>query len=301
MSGEISKIGESANDFTPEDVRKYLVSGDSPVTDKEVRLFLELCKAQGLNPWIKEAYLIKYNEKDPATIVTGKYVFTKKAAAHKDCAGWQSGVITENGGELKYHKGTVYPNGEKLVGGWVDIERHSWKIPMRKTVSLTEYEGKRWDKEAKKYVPIRSWKDRPATMIEKVAIVAGLREAFSDILGGLYDEDEMSGGTREIPERKTSAEVQPAPAIESKAGEEIKTEDENEKTVLLAAIKDEIGNPPNRDKVNTFALRMKANGAKNASDKEWYSLTLENCVKVHNECMEAYRALQVKQEEPLSA
>ena len=45
--------------LTKDDVKKYLVSGDaSKVTDKELKMFLELCKAQGLNPFLREAYLI---------------------------------------------------------------------------------------------------------------------------------------------------------------------------------------------------------------------------------------------------
>ena len=61
--------------LTPELVRNYLVSGDKErVTTQEVAMFINLCKYSGLNPWLKEAYCIKYGT-EPATMVTGKEAF----------------------------------------------------------------------------------------------------------------------------------------------------------------------------------------------------------------------------------
>ena len=70
-NGEIVKI-------SPTTVRKYLVSGGGNVSDQEVMMFMSLCRYQHLNPFLKEAYLIKFGNNDPATIVTGKDVFTKE-------------------------------------------------------------------------------------------------------------------------------------------------------------------------------------------------------------------------------
>ena len=49
--------------LTPAIVKNYLVSGDKDrVTDQEVAMFINLCKYSGLNPWLKEAYCIKYGK-----------------------------------------------------------------------------------------------------------------------------------------------------------------------------------------------------------------------------------------------
>lgn len=65
--------------LTPTIVKKYLVSGDaSRVTDAEVALFIKLCQFQHLNPFLREAYLVKFGT-EAATIVTGKETFTKRA------------------------------------------------------------------------------------------------------------------------------------------------------------------------------------------------------------------------------
>ena len=61
--------------LTPTLVRDYLVSGNRErVTAQEVVMFINLCKFSGLNPWLKEAYCIKYGD-NPATLVVGKEAF----------------------------------------------------------------------------------------------------------------------------------------------------------------------------------------------------------------------------------
>ena len=64
--------------ISPNIIRQYLVNGDGRVTDQEVVMFLNLCKFQKLNPFLREAYLIKYGSQ-PATIVTGKEAITNRA------------------------------------------------------------------------------------------------------------------------------------------------------------------------------------------------------------------------------
>ena len=65
------KCGDETIRLSPNTVRRYLVNGSGEVTDQEVAMFIGLCKYQHLNPFLREAYLIKYGNQ-PATIVTGK-------------------------------------------------------------------------------------------------------------------------------------------------------------------------------------------------------------------------------------
>ena len=66
---------EGGQVLTADTVKNYLVSGNGAATDQEVMMFIELCKAQRLNPFIREAYLIKFGN-SPANIgiVTGKQI-----------------------------------------------------------------------------------------------------------------------------------------------------------------------------------------------------------------------------------
>lgn len=174
--------------LSPGIVRKYLVSGDpSAVTDQEVVMFMAMCKFQGLNPFLREAYLIKYGKDNPATMVVGKDVFTKRAAAEPQYDGAVAGVILQVGDKVEYRDGTFYtPATEKLVGGWAKVFRKDQKQPTVVSVSLDEYMGVKKDG-----TPNRQWAKMPGTMIRKVALVQALREAFPERLQDLYDASEM--------------------------------------------------------------------------------------------------------------
>lgn len=175
-----------------ETVKNYLVNGNGKVTDKEVAMFINLCKYQGLNPFVREAYLIKYDDKSPAQTVVGKDAFTRRAAQIPDCNGWQAGVAVV-GAKNEYieREGTIVLPGEKLVGGWCTVERERWK-PFKATVDIKEYNtGK------------SMWAKMPATMIRKVAIVQALRESFPDKFQGMYDQSEM-GTDAGLPENDIS-------------------------------------------------------------------------------------------------
>ena len=76
----------------PQMVKDYLVSGGGIVSDQEVIMFLSMCKFQHLNPFLREAYLIKYGN-SPATMVVGKDTFLKRARRQSDFKGLQAGII----------------------------------------------------------------------------------------------------------------------------------------------------------------------------------------------------------------
>ena len=81
--------------LTPATVKNYLVSGNAErITDQEVVMFINLCKYNSLNPWLREAYCIKYGS-SPATMVVGKETFQKRADADPNYNGEQAGVIVE--------------------------------------------------------------------------------------------------------------------------------------------------------------------------------------------------------------
>lgn len=172
--------------LSPSVVRKYLVSGDKTrITDQEIMVFIALCKYQKLNPFLREAYLIKFGAED-ATIVVGKEVFTKRANKNPECDGWQAGIILQGKEKLERREGTLVLPNEKLLGGWAKVYRKTWQYPLTIEVSFDEYARKRKDGQL-----MKNWKSMPATMIRKVAIVQALRDAFPEDLQGLYSAEEM--------------------------------------------------------------------------------------------------------------
>jgi phage recombination protein Bet len=176
--------------LSPTIIRKFLVSGQGQVSDQEVTMFLALCKYQKLNPFLREAYLVKFGS-SPATIVTGKEVFTKRASKIKECEGWEAGITVINSdGKLERREGTLVLDNEKLVGGWCTVYRLGWRVPIKHEVSMTEFDKKQ-----------SSWKTMPATMIRKVAIVSGLRDAFPEDFQGMYDSAEMPVDTTKLEDK----------------------------------------------------------------------------------------------------
>ena len=161
-------------DLSVHTIKKYI---NDKATDEEAYVFLQLCKARGLNPFLKEAYLIKYDHVQPATMVVGKDAFLKRAELHHQYDGFEAGIITD---KKEWKVGTFLNESENLLGGWAKVYRKDQDHPVVITVSMGEYNtGK------------SSWKKMPATMIRKVALVQALREAFPSELSGMYDQSEM--------------------------------------------------------------------------------------------------------------
>lgn len=174
-------------ELSPETVRNYLVSGDKErVTMQELVMFINMCKFNGLNPWLKEAYCVKYGN-EPATMVTGKEAFEKRAENNPQHDGHKAGIIVMNDdGELTYRVGALHLPGEEIVGGWAEVWRKDHSESTRVEVSFDEYAVRKRDGSLN-----RTWAGKPGTMIRKVALVQALREAFPKTLGSMYTAEEQ--------------------------------------------------------------------------------------------------------------
>lgn len=106
-STNIDYLNKDYDSEITREVHTYLVSGGGNVSDGEVMMFMSLCRYQHLNPFLREAYLIKYGSNDPATIVTGKDVFTKRANADPRYKGKKAGIIViKKDGAVEEREGT---------------------------------------------------------------------------------------------------------------------------------------------------------------------------------------------------
>ena len=172
---------------------------------QELQTLLAIVKNRNLNPFTKEVYFIKYGN-NPAQIVVSKDAFMKRAEQNQNYDGFESGVIYEDEkGELKTKKGVILPRKATLIGGWCEVYRKDRSRPVYREVELSAYNThKNW------------WQKAPGQMIEKVAIVAAVRDAFSENVGGLYTADEMEQAQpvqpeQELVEEGDEVEEQPRP------------------------------------------------------------------------------------------
>lgn len=195
MSNEIVSY-ESSNGqlvkFTAKEVKERLCP---QINDKELALVMALCQAQKLNPFIGDVHIVKYGD-NPASIITGKEVFTKRAQANPKFDGMEAGITVmrkikhnQNSGVetvIERREGSLMLKEETLVGGWCKVYVKGYRVPMFNEVSFDEYAGRKKDGELNSM-----WASKGATMIRKVAVCQSLREAFPDDFQGLYGAEEM--------------------------------------------------------------------------------------------------------------
>jgi len=206
LTFEYESNGEKVK-LSPATVRSYLVRGGGNVTDQEVMMFMTLCKYQHLNPFLNEAYLIKFGN-SPATLVTGKDVFTKRAKKNANYKGKAAGIIVcDENGVVTEREGTFKLPNEELVGGWAKVYINGYEQPEYASVSFDEYVGKKSNGEVN-----NQWATKPATMIRKVALVQALREAFPDDYEGLYAQEEIPELSNIVlDENVIDVDVEPTP------------------------------------------------------------------------------------------
>lgn len=246
--------------LSPSIVRRYLVSGNpAAVTEQEVMMFLGLCKYRRLNPFLREAYLVKYGTTSPATIVVGKDAYLNRAHKHPDFAGFRAGVICQlENGDLLRTDGICPPNA-KLIGGWAEVFKKGWEFPHRVEVSLNEYIGRKSDGSVNK-----TWAEKPCTMIRKVPLVQAIREAFPDTFAGLYSQDEMGNIEDDLP----SAHVE-IPS-EKSMGETIQYEQTSDGQFVpkgpvngdAQVVQEPPGKPAQRRRTNKFTVSPEQWGGK---------------------------------------
>lgn len=179
-NGELVKL--SGNMIT-----QYLVRGSkADITEQEVVMFLNLCKFQKLNPFLNEAYLVKFKGA-PAQIITSKEAFMKRAEANEHYAGLEAGIIVEREGKIVKQEGAVKLPTDKLIGGWATVHRNDREVPVKVQIDFSEFSKGQ-----------ATWRAMPMNMIRKTAIVNAMREAFPGNLGNMYTEEEAPEVRKDI-------------------------------------------------------------------------------------------------------
>jgi phage recombination protein Bet len=195
---------QDAIELTVGMVQKYIAnptkSGVLPDMRQCVR-FIALCKAQRLNPFAGDAYLIGFDgHAGPEfSLVTAHQAFLKRAEASGDYDGMESGVtvqcaddgsdlpsdchlVRRKGGVVIYERqGDMLLEDETLLGAWSCVYRKNMGRPIVRRIALGTFDK-----------GFSQWKANKAGMIVKCAEADGLRSSFPTLLGGLYIEGETA-------------------------------------------------------------------------------------------------------------
>lgn len=159
-------------------VRDFLTKGTGNVSDQDLTQFISICKYNQLNPFLNEAYLVKFGNA-PAQMIVSKEAFFKRADANENYEGIKAGVIVSREGNILELEGSFYLKTDELLGGWAEVYRKDKKFPFISKVNLEEYDKKQ-----------SVWNEKKSTMISKIAKVQALREAFPAQLGAMYTQEE---------------------------------------------------------------------------------------------------------------
>lgn len=156
-------------------------SGKMP-TDEQVMKYMMLCKAQCLNPWVNDAYLVGYDGKDGPqfSLITAHQAILKRAEASPEFDGLESGVIVAKGDVVTERQGDLVLKGEAIVGAWARVHRRDRSIPSYDSLNLSTFDTGR-----------SRWAADPAGMIVKCAEASALRKAFPSTLAAMYCKEEM--------------------------------------------------------------------------------------------------------------
>lgn len=233
MSNELQvkyKWQEQELTLTKDDVKRFIATSQN-VTDQEIQDFMWLCEYKKLNPFIKEAYLIKYGQ-ERANIVTSKDVFDARADADPRYDGEE---ITNN-----------YKRGMNLMDLWVrtKIYRKGCTYPVSDvTAHYPEYVGRKKDGSIN-----RMWLTKPVTMLTKVSKAQAKREANPKDMSQLYLTEEFD--QRSKPTETVIREIDITPKEETAEEAKAKVEEVFPKDEVAEAEKEQgIENDRDREQV----------------------------------------------------
>ena len=163
------------------DIAVPTASGALP-NESDCLMFMHLCEGRKLDPWTGDVFMIGYDSKNGPKFepITSFQHLLKRAEASPNFAGIESGVVVKTANGLENRVGHIVLDGEVIIGGWAKAHRDDRKVCHESAVQFSTYNTQK-----------SRWNIDPAGMITKVAKAAALREAFPNVVGGLYVEEEM--------------------------------------------------------------------------------------------------------------
>lgn len=200
-------------------------------TDLEFEFFVTWCAQTGLNPMLKQAWLVPRKQKNPST---GRYEekmepqvaeigMRARADEMPDYRGISGDAVYE-GDEFmvdaeagtvvhKYSLSARKAAGNKLLGAWARVRREN-REPSLAFITLESRIQTYWDNDKKQHVTTPFWLKDPAGQISKCARAHVLRLAYPNVFAGQYIEGEAP------PREEIEVNDPPAPAGAS-ASEEL--------------------------------------------------------------------------------
>lgn len=195
MSSDLT-ITDKQDGFTPNQVAALQQMGVQKASQGDLAVFFHQVQRTGLDPFVRQIYMIGRNQKTPTgwetkytiqTGIDGFRLIARRAAerSHETFGEPETLWCGEDGVWREVWLGSEPPRGAKVV---VQRGRGSFTG----VATLSEYAGRKKDGSL-----TSMWASKPALMLAKCAEALALRKAFPQDLSGLYTTDEMQDDAQE--------------------------------------------------------------------------------------------------------
>lgn len=263
MGSELVPAGHLT--FTPEQmqmIRDTFAGGASP---SEFQVFMEVCKARGLNPILRQIHLVKRWNSD-----LNRYVFTPQTGIDGLRA------IAERTGEYdgQDEPEFEYDSEGKLKLAKVRVYRKGIPRPFVGIAHFSEYVQTKKDGS-----PTAMWASKPHIMLAKCAEALAFRKAFPEDTSGLYTDDEMPPASEatEKPKRAQEAETHvEKPALQGAAAQAVvpvALNEETEAARIANGAEDDAADPDSI--AEGFLKKCKEGFTNEHSHKNWFETRAE--------------------------
>jgi phage recombination protein Bet len=187
-------------------------------TDEQFKLFTQVCKQTGLNPFARQIYAVVRNARKK---IGDRWEYVPEMSIQTSIDGYR--LLAQRSGEYQGQDGPYYFN--KKTGEWTDywledyppdaarvgvlrkgFQKYLYAVARFESYAVREYnEHTRKNDGGLKNL----WAKMPEVMIAKVAEALALRRAFPAELSGIYTKEEMDQADMPLPTPTPEVHVTP--------------------------------------------------------------------------------------------
>lgn len=175
--------------FNPDQLKLVRETVAKGTTEAEFKLFIEVCRYRGLNPFARQIYAIVRSAHDPAK---------RQMTIQTSIDGFR--LLAERSGE---YRGQIGPEWCGEDGIWKDVWlKDTPPVAARVGILRKGFEHPVWGIAKYKAFYIESnplWKKMSDHMLALRAESIGLRKTFPDQMSGIYTKEEMEQADDDLP------------------------------------------------------------------------------------------------------
>lgn len=189
-------------------------------TDEQLRLFIQVCKQTGLNPFARQIYAVVRNTKKK---VNGRDEWVPEMSIQTSIDGYR--LLAQRSGEYAGQDGPYFLDGKtkEWLDYWIEdyppvaarvgVLRKGFEKYLYAVAKFESYAVRDYNQNTHKYDGALKnlWAKMPEVMISKVAEALALRRAFPAELSGVYTKEEMDQADMPLP-AVSLVPTQPSPA-----------------------------------------------------------------------------------------